>query len=126
MCHLMFLLSDQVDNVSIDGFPSVGSDTVTAGVEKSYTCRSTAGNPAASLIWTIGDVDITSHSVNSTSENSNDNRLYDTESTLTYSFNASDNGEDLRCRGFQHDSLAIRSSRIEMTVLCKSNISYYC
>ncbi|XP_070547662.1 nephrin-like [Ptychodera flava] len=112
--HARLYVLYQVTSVTIN--ESEDPKTVEAGTPVIITCTATSGNPPADLLWTIGDNDITRFSDNTTTETGDDTRLYDTQSRLLYSFNASDDQQYLKCQSFQHERFTPRSAQILMNV----------
>uniref|UniRef100_A0ABM0LYX0 Kin of IRRE-like protein 3-like n=1 Tax=Saccoglossus kowalevskii TaxID=10224 RepID=A0ABM0LYX0_SACKO len=107
---------DRIDSINIVGYSDDAVVTVDENEAREFTCESTDGNPAAELTWTIGGKDITEYSTYTTQVSDNNDKLHNSRSVLNYTFNASDNGEALKCQGFQHEDLTVRSARVYMNV----------
>ncbi|XP_006818254.1 irregular chiasm C-roughest protein-like, partial [Saccoglossus kowalevskii] len=107
---------DRIDSITIVGYSDDAVVTIDENEAREFTCVSTDGNPAAELTWTIGGKDITEYSTYTTQVSDNNEKLHNSMSVLNYTFNASDNGEALKCQGFQHEDLTVRSARVYMNV----------
>ncbi|XP_077985092.1 uncharacterized protein LOC144439730 isoform X2 [Glandiceps talaboti] len=121
--HARLVVLEQSSVPDIEDYSSNEEVIVRETSPFEFTCTATGGNPAAELIWEIIDrndrtdiTDITSSSTSTTTENSGNNKLYDTTSILNHTFNSSDDGKNLKCSSFQHESFTPISDQIVLNV----------